>query len=87
MSIDSAKTFFERVQSDETFRRTVGEKSSIEERMAFVKAAGFDFTNDELKSVQSELSDDDLDQVAGGSWGCGHTHESETFKNCETCMG
>jgi len=69
MSVDSAKEFLERVRNDEDFRKSVGEIVTAEERMEFVKGAGFDFTKEEIKSIQDELSDDDLDRVAGG-W-CG----------------
>ena len=66
MSVDSAKAFLERVRNDEDFRKSVGEIVTAEERMEFVKGAGFDFTKEEFKSVQDELSDDDLGNVAGG---------------------
>ena len=77
MSIESAKAFLERVKNDEIFRKKVGEEPTSVERIAFVKAQGFDFTKEELDSLQTELDDRDLDQVAGGTW-CGHTHEGES---------
>ncbi len=70
MSIESAKAFMERVVNDKDFRKEVGEIATAEERMAFVTAAGFDFTKDELKNVQEkmQLTDDELGSVAGGDW-------------------
>ena len=84
MSIESAKAFLERLKSDEDFSKTVGEIATAEERMEYVKTAGFDFTKDELDEVTAELSEAELKEVSGGIW-CGYTHETEsctkTFHN------
>jgi predicted ribosomally synthesized peptide with nif11-like leader len=68
MSIESAKAFLERVENDEDFKNSVGEITTTEERMEFVKKAGFDFTKEEIEKHTSELSDEELDNVAGGGW-------------------
>lgn len=34
--------------------------------MAFVEAAGYDFTADEIKEASSEISDEDLANVCSG---------------------
>ena len=68
MSIENAKAFLERMKNDEEFRNSVGEIATAEERMEYVKGAGFDFTKEEIKSVQDELSDDELENISGGSW-------------------
>ena len=65
MSIESAKAFLEEVKNDEDFRKSVGEIATVEERMEYVKRAGFDFTKENLNTASSELSDDDLAVVAG----------------------
>ena len=70
MSVDSTKAFLERVKNDEDFRKEVGAQTSKEERMKFVKAQGFDFTKEEIDSLKDELSDEELDAVAGG-WSTG----------------
>ncbi len=69
MSIESAKAFMEKVATDEDFRKEVGEIATAEERMAFVTAAGFDFTKEELENVQEkmQLSEEALGSLAGGS--------------------
>ena len=66
MSIESAKAFLERVKNDEDFRNSVGELGTAEERMEYVKGAGFDFTKEEMDTLKNELSDVELDNVAGG---------------------
>ena len=65
MSIESAKALIEKIKTDEEFAKKVTGFQSAEARNAFVKEAGFDFTEAELKEVQAELSDEDLDAVAG----------------------
>ena len=68
MSIESAKAFLERVRNDEDFRKNVGEIATVKQRMEYVKRAGFEFSKQELDNVTSELTDEELDAVAGGSW-------------------
>ncbi len=72
MSIESAKAFVERMKNDEDFSKEVGEKSSPENRMKFVKESGFDFSKEELETVQEkmQLTEDELESLAGGAWGC-----------------
>jgi predicted ribosomally synthesized peptide with nif11-like leader len=70
MSIESAKAFLERLQNDEDFRKAVGEIATAEERMEFVKGAGFDFTKEEIKSDQVELREEDKSFGVRMSCGC-----------------
>ena len=85
MSIESAKEFLEKVKSDEDFSKKVGEKAAPEERMEYIKTAGFDFTKEELDTVTSELSVEQLEEVSGGHWGCGSTHEAENSCGQKGC--
>lgn len=78
MSLESAKEFVERMMSDQEFNRQVSEFESAEDRMAFVKDQGFDFTPEEVKSVADGLSEADLDSMTGGG-GC-------TFPRDFTCI-
>ena len=66
MSIENAKAFLEKVKNDEDFRKSVQEIATAEERMEYVKGAGFDFTKEELDAQTHVLSDDELASVAGG---------------------
>ncbi len=66
MSIESAKAFLERVKNDEDFKKELEGQASVEERMKFAKAQGFDFTEDEIRQVKESLSDEELDAVAAG---------------------
>ncbi len=69
MSIESAKAYIERLKTDEDFRERMKDAADKEARIALVKAEGFDFSEEDIKAVNSELSDDELDAVAaGGAW-------------------
>ncbi len=70
MSIESAKAFIERVQTYEEFRERMKDAADKEARIALVNAEGFDFSEEDIKAVKSELSDDELDAVSGGGTGC-----------------
>jgi predicted ribosomally synthesized peptide with nif11-like leader len=65
MSMESAKSFVEKMKIDENFATKVTECKDAEARMAFVKEAGFDFTKEEIEPVMAELADEELDGVAG----------------------
>jgi len=66
MSLDQARAFIEKMKSDEAFRNRIIAIEDVDARLEAASDAGFEFTEAEIKSVQSELSDDDLDQAAGG---------------------
>ncbi len=66
MSIESAKAFMEKMRDDEDFRNSVGEIGTAEERLEYVKKAGFDFTKDEIANLKDELSEEDLEKLSGG---------------------
>ncbi len=76
MSIESARSFLTRVAKDESFRSRLGSCKSRADQQLLAKGAGFDFTNDEIKSARSELQDSDLDAISGAAC-CGYTCESE----------
>ncbi len=72
MSIESAKSFLDRMHTDEEFAEKVTACKDAETRFAFIKKEGFDCTVAEISSLRGELSDEELDAVAGGqTWlGC-----------------
>ncbi|WP_241421289.1 Nif11-like leader peptide family natural product precursor [Candidatus Contubernalis alkaliaceticus] len=59
--------FPERMKTDQEFARKVIACKDKEERMAMVKAEGFDFSSEELSEFKdSVLSDEDLSRIVGG---------------------
>lgn len=78
MSVVSAKAFIEKVKNDEDFKKKLGELKDGQARMEYVKKEGFDFTKEEILKVKEEegLSDEELDNVAGG---CAHICEKHSI--------
>lgn len=74
MSIESASAFLHRVKTDEAWREALEGAGGKDERLAMTMAEGFDFTEEELSLAKRELSDEDLEAVAGGkhrgNWCC-----------------
>lgn len=73
MSMESANAFMERMKTDEDFVKKVTACKDAETRMALILSEGFDCTREELLKVASQLTDEDLDAVAGGGpnlWKC-----------------
>ena len=73
MSAEQFKAFWEAVQADTSLQEKLRAKTdpdsiaSIAKEVASIaKEAGFEITADEVKEAQSELSDEQLDGVAGG---------------------
>ena len=67
MSIESAKEFLAKMKSDPEFAAKVTRCKNKEERTQFVASEGYHFTGEELKSLRNELTDDELNQVVGGT--------------------
>jgi predicted ribosomally synthesized peptide with nif11-like leader len=63
MSVDAAKEFLGNLKLAEQIKQVKDDKEKVQQ---LIKEAGYDFTEEELKSAKSELSDEDLDNVAGG---------------------
>ena len=63
MSVESAKFFFEKVKSDETFFDKLSLAKSQEDRHNIIAAEGFNFTSQELEIAKSELSDWELTMI------------------------
>jgi predicted ribosomally synthesized peptide with nif11-like leader len=66
MSLESAKSFIERMKNDEDFRKKVVECKSSEARKAFALKEGFDFSVHDLKACTGELSEEELNNVSAG---------------------
>ena len=73
MSVESAKSFLTKMDKDEELQGHVKAAKSAKQIRDLAHEAGFDFTDTDIKSVidesanfDSQLSDEDLGQVAGG---------------------
>jgi predicted ribosomally synthesized peptide with nif11-like leader len=70
----SGQAFLSKASSDEAFRERLNQCTSKEEAIKASKSFGIDITVDELEAIETALedmalTDDQLDEVAGG--GCG----------------
>ncbi len=66
MSLDQAKAFMALVSGDKELQVRLGACDSSAERFIMARELGFTFSAEELKLARTELSDEDLDAVAGG---------------------
>ncbi|HUC35898.1 MAG TPA: Nif11-like leader peptide family RiPP precursor [Acidimicrobiales bacterium] len=71
MSQEAAKAFAERLKTDEAFTEELAKASTPEERLRRANEAGYEVTADDIDAIRSdlgieELSDEDLEKVAGG---------------------
>jgi predicted ribosomally synthesized peptide with nif11-like leader len=72
MSAAGTKALFERVSSDEAFKSRLEAAATPEDKRRIVAEAGFDVSPEDLPSLRDlagveELSDEDLEKVAGGT--------------------
>ena len=66
MSEEQLKAFLEKVKVDTTLQDKLKAAADVEGVIAIAKEAGFMISADELKKAQSEISEDELESVAGG---------------------
>ena len=76
MSKEQLKALFEKVASDTELSDKIGAATTAEAVIEIAKAAGFSITSEDIQLLLSEVSeeeeeltDDDLENVAGGGWG------------------
>ena len=72
MSVEQAKSFIEKLNSDEAFLNQVAAAGDNESLLGVAREAGYDFSLEELQQsmptqTEEELSDDELEAVAGGA--------------------
>ena len=79
MSKEQLKALAEKVASDTELSDKIGAATTAEAVIEIAKAAGFSITSEDIQLLLSllsevseeeeELTDDDLENVAGGGWG------------------
>jgi predicted ribosomally synthesized peptide with nif11-like leader len=72
MSAEGVKALYERINSDEEFRAKMEAAETPDDKRHIVTEAGYEVTSDDLPTIRklagvNELSDEDLEKVAGGS--------------------
>ncbi len=71
MSIASVKAFIERMKTDQAFAGKLAACVNAQARMALAKAAGFDLTIEEMEGLRTELTDQEVNGLAGAGGGYG----------------
>ena len=66
MSKEQLKAFLEKVKADTSLQEKLKAVSDANTVAAIAKDAGFSISADDLKNAQSELSEEELEGVAGG---------------------
>jgi predicted ribosomally synthesized peptide with nif11-like leader len=72
VTAEGATGLFERIRADEQFRAQLEAAATPEEKRKIVTDAGYDVDTDDLPTIRklsgmSELSDKDVEKVAGGA--------------------
>ena len=70
MSDEQLKAFLEKVKADSSLREKLKVATDVQAVLAIAKDAGFMLSVDDLKSAQSDLSDEEIEGVAGGTVTC-----------------
>ncbi len=66
MSEEQLKAFWEAIQADTALQQKLQGVNDPDAIAEIAKEAGFSISSDELKEAQAELSDEQLQNVAGG---------------------
>ena len=77
MSEEQLKAFLEKVKGDTSLQEKLKSAADANAVAAIAKEAGFSISADDLTNAQSELSDQELEGVAGG--------RIITIRNWEKC--
>ena len=67
MSEEQLKAFQEKVQGDTSLQEKLKAAADADAVAAIAKEAGFSISSDDLAKAQSELSEEELEGVAGGT--------------------
>ena len=67
MSEEQLKAFMEAVKADAGLQENLKAAKDVDAVVEIAKAAGFAITAEELKKSQADLSDEELEGVAGGT--------------------
>ena len=67
MSTEQLKAFLEKVKADTSLQEKLKAASDADAVVAIAKEEGFSISADDLTKAQSELSDEELEGVAGGT--------------------
>ena len=80
MSEEQLKAFLEKLKADTSLQEKLKAAADNDGVAAIAKDAGFSISADDLKNAQSEISDEELEGVAGGrNCGAWYTDPAEPW--------
>ena len=68
MSEEQLKAFLKAVKADPALQKSLNATADANDFVAIAELAGFSISADELKSAKIEISEAELEGVAGGCW-------------------
>jgi predicted ribosomally synthesized peptide with nif11-like leader len=83
MSEEQLKAFLEKVKADTSLQEKLKAAADADAVAAIAKEAGFSISADDLKNAPEEISDEELENVAGGTL----TLPSVLLSLCPACPG
>jgi predicted ribosomally synthesized peptide with nif11-like leader len=87
MSEEQLKAFLEAVKADAGLQEKLKEAGNAEAVVAIAKAAGFAVSFEDLAKAQAELSEGELEDIAGGETGWSLGQTCPVTWNCQTAIG
>ena len=85
MSEEQLKAFLEKVQSDTSLQEQLKAAANSDAVLAIAKEAGFSISAEDINKAQSEISDEELESVAGGY--CIWSIFTKYLGTCYSCGG
>ena len=82
MSEEQLKAFIEKVKGDTSLQEKLKTAADADAVTAIAKEAGFSISADDINKAQSELSDEELEGVAGGVTGQSTCRDTTCVWNC-----
>ena len=79
MSEEQLKAFLEKVKGDSSLQEKLNGAADTGAVAWIAKEAGFSISADDLKKAQSEISEEELEGVAGGAWLPGEERRIEEY--------
>ena len=80
MSEDQRKAFLLKVKGDAGLQEKLKAATDVDAVVVITKEAGFKISAEELPKAQSELLEEELEGVAGGTW-CTNQHQGFSYAN------
>ncbi|QBE69381.1 hypothetical protein SynWH8101_1799 [Synechococcus sp. WH 8101] len=87
MSEEQLKAFLEAVKADAGLQEKLKATGDADAVVAIAKAAGFLISAEELQGSQAEVSEKELEGMAGGGWWCGIMTDYEDVGDSFSCGG